>query len=120
MKRRVFLAVLTLVVAFEPGGVMAYARGIKAEIGSPFVANGKEMAAGDELVFDKIDGKAVLSEVWLPRKDGSLLLASKGPIGCLTTQCVRSESINATPRRRTGLDAPSTSSGDTPGRPGSP
>jgi hypothetical protein len=32
-----------------------------------------------EFVFDKIAGKTVLSEVWLPRKDGFLLLATKGP-----------------------------------------
>jgi hypothetical protein len=32
-----------------------------------------------EFVFDKIDGKAVLSEVWPPLKDGFLLLATKGP-----------------------------------------
>jgi hypothetical protein len=31
-----------------------------------------------EFVFDKIDGKAVLSEVWMPSKDGLLLVASKG------------------------------------------
>jgi hypothetical protein len=31
-----------------------------------------------EFVFDKVDGKAVLSEVWMPRKDGLLLVASKG------------------------------------------
>ena len=117
MKRRVFLTVLALVVVFELGGAMAYAQSIHAEIGFPFVAGGKEMAAGKytveatpagtvlltraggsrmvipvitmlgrhdqdpdaEFVFDKIDGKTVLSEVWLPRKDGFLLLASKGP-----------------------------------------
>jgi hypothetical protein len=32
-----------------------------------------------EFVFDKIDGKSVLSEIWLPKKDGLLLLASKAP-----------------------------------------
>jgi hypothetical protein len=32
-----------------------------------------------ELVFDKLDGKAVLSEVWMPGKDGFLLVATKGP-----------------------------------------
>jgi hypothetical protein len=32
-----------------------------------------------EFVFDKVDGKSVLSEIWMPRKDGLLLLASKGP-----------------------------------------
>ena len=117
MKRRVFLTVVALVMAFELGGAMAYAQSIHAEIGFPFVAGGKEMAAGKytievttagtvlltgaggsrmlipvitmlgrhdqdpdaEFVFDKIDGKTVLSEVWLPRKDGFLLLATKGP-----------------------------------------
>ena len=34
--------------------------------------------ADPELVFDKVDGKACLSEVWEPGKDGLLLLASKG------------------------------------------
>jgi hypothetical protein len=32
-----------------------------------------------EFVFDKLDGKSVLSEIWLPKKDGFLLLASKAP-----------------------------------------
>jgi len=118
MKRRVFLTVLALVVSFELGGAMAYAQSIHAEIGFPFVAGGKEMAAGRytietttptgpvlltgagglrvlipvitmlgrhdqdpdaEFVFDKIDGKTVLSEIWMPRKDGMLVLATKGP-----------------------------------------
>jgi hypothetical protein len=117
MKRRVFLTVVALVMAFELGGAMAYAQSIHAEIGFPFVAGGKEMAAGKytievttagtvlltgaggsrmlipvitmlgrhdqdpdaEFVFDKIDGKTVLSEIWMPRKDGMLVLATKGP-----------------------------------------
>ena len=119
MKRRVFLTAVALVVAFVVGGGMAYAQSVSAEIGFPFVAGGKEMAAGKytvrlteerermlvlmgpgglqvimpiittlgrhdqdpdmEFVFDKVDGKTMLSEVWLPRKDGFLLLASKGP-----------------------------------------
>jgi len=118
MKRRVFLTAVALVVAFVVGGAMAYAQNLSAEIGFPFVAGGKEMAAGKytvrvtedrermavlmgpgglqvimpvittlgrhdkdpdaEFVFDKIDGKAVLSEVWMPSKDGLLLVASKG------------------------------------------
>jgi hypothetical protein len=118
MKRRVFLTAVALVVAFVVGGGMAYAQSVSAEIGFPFVAGGKEMAAGKytvrlteerermlvlmgpgglqvimpiittlgrhdkdpdaEFVFDKIDGKAVLSEVWMPSKDGLLLVASKG------------------------------------------
>ena len=118
MKRRVFLTAVALVVAFVVGGAMAYAQNLSAEIGFPFVAGGKEMAAGKytvrvtedrermvvlmgpgglqvimpvittlgrhdqdpdaEFVFDKVDGKAVLSEVWMPRKDGLLLVASKG------------------------------------------
>jgi hypothetical protein len=118
MKRRVFLTAVALVVAFVVGGGMAYAQNVSAEIGFPFVAGGKEMAAGKytvrlteerermlvlmgpgglqvimpiittlgrhdkdpdaEFVFDKIDGKAVLSEVWMPSKDGLLLVASKG------------------------------------------
>jgi hypothetical protein len=32
-----------------------------------------------EFVFDKIDGKLVLSEVWIPGQDGLLVLATKGP-----------------------------------------
>jgi len=32
-----------------------------------------------EFVFDKADGKVVLSEVWLPGKDGYLLVSTKGP-----------------------------------------
>jgi hypothetical protein len=32
-----------------------------------------------EFVFDKVDGKLVLSEVWLPGQDGLLLVATKGP-----------------------------------------
>ena len=35
--------------------------------------------AESEFVFDKIDRKLVLSEVWMPGKDGLLLLATKGP-----------------------------------------
>jgi hypothetical protein len=30
-----------------------------------------------EFVFDKIEGKSVLSEIWLPKRDGLLLLATK-------------------------------------------
>jgi len=118
MQRRVFVTIVALVVAFVVGGAMAYAQNVSAEIGFPFVAGGKEMAAGKytvamtadrermvvltgpgglqvmmpvittlgrhdldpdaEFVFDKIDGKAVLSEVWMPRKDGLLLVATKG------------------------------------------
>jgi len=118
MKRRAFLTVAALVVAFVAGGAMAYAQAVTAEIGFPFVAGGKEMAAGKytvetttptgpvllrgpgatsglmpvittlgrhdldqgaEFVFDKIDGKMVLSEVWMPGKDGFLLVATKVP-----------------------------------------
>ena len=32
-----------------------------------------------EFVFDKVDGKAVLSEVWMPGKDGYLVADTKGP-----------------------------------------
>ncbi len=32
-----------------------------------------------ELVFDKVGGKMLLSEVWLPGEDGLLVLATKGP-----------------------------------------
>ncbi len=30
-----------------------------------------------ELVFDKVDGRMLLSEIWLPGKDGLLVLATK-------------------------------------------
>ena len=32
-----------------------------------------------EFVFDKIDGKMFLSEIWAPGKDGMLVLATSGP-----------------------------------------
>lgn len=32
-----------------------------------------------KFVFDKLDGKATLSEIWLPNKDGLLLVATKAP-----------------------------------------
>jgi len=32
-----------------------------------------------EFVFDKIDGKSVLSEVWMPKRDGFLVLATDRP-----------------------------------------
>ena len=117
MKKRVFVGTAALVVMFVLGGVTAYAQTASAEIGFPFVAGGKEMAAGKyiveatpplgpvrltgaggsvvlpvitllgrhdrdtdpEFVFDKVDGKLLLSEVWMPDKDGLLLLATKGP-----------------------------------------
>jgi len=120
VKRRVFATIAVLVMVFVMGGAMAYAQSqtATAEIGFPFVAAGKEMAAGKytfdvtpawtvmlrggpgtsgvmlpvvtmlgrhdqdkdpEFVFDKIDGKLVLSEVWIPGKDGLLVLATKGP-----------------------------------------
>jgi hypothetical protein len=118
MQRGVFVTVVALVVAFVVGGAMAYAQNISADIGFPFVAGGKEMAAGKytvevtadrervvvlkgpdglqvmmpvittlgrhdrdpdaEFVFDKIDGKLLLSEIWMPSKDGLLVLATKG------------------------------------------
>ena len=117
MKRRVFVTIATLIVVFVVGGAMAYAQTASAEIGFPFVAAGKPMAAGKysfevtppgavvlrgpnsvmvampaitllgrhdldqdpEFVFDKIGGKLLLSEVWMPGKDGVLVLATKGP-----------------------------------------
>ena len=35
--------------------------------------------ADAEFVFDKTEGKTLLSEVWMPGKDGFLLVATKGP-----------------------------------------
>jgi hypothetical protein len=32
-----------------------------------------------EFVFDKIDGKSVLSEIWMPKRDGLLVLATDRP-----------------------------------------
>jgi hypothetical protein len=32
-----------------------------------------------EFVFDKVDGKAVLSEIWMPGKDGYLFVATNKP-----------------------------------------
>jgi len=119
MKTRVFVTIAALVVVFLVGGAMAYAQRTEtAEIGFPFVAAGKEMAAGKyiieaslaykpvllkgptgnvarlqvitllgrhdrdagpELVFDKVDGKLVLSEIWLSGGDGFLVFGTKGP-----------------------------------------
>ena len=119
MKRRVFVGIAGLFVAFVAVGAVASAQQqIAADIGFSFVAGGKEMAAGKytievtgavgpillrgsagtsgvmsvittlgrhdldkdpELVFDKVDGKLILSEVWLPGKDGLLVLATKQP-----------------------------------------
>jgi hypothetical protein len=122
VKRRVFTTIAALVVAFVVGSAVAYAQAqpVTADITFPFVAGGKEMAAGKytfevtparavvvrglggpgtsgvvlpivtllgrhdkdtdpEFVFDKINGKLLLSEVWMPGKDGLLVLATKGP-----------------------------------------
>jgi hypothetical protein len=117
VKKRLFVTMLALVVAVEIGVAIAYAQGSGAAIGFPFVAGGKEMAAGKysvevtpagpvmisgpggarvilpvitslgrhdrdtdaEFVFDKVDGKTVLSEIWIPGRDGLLVLATKGP-----------------------------------------
>jgi len=38
-----------------------------------------DLDADPEFVFDKLDGKLVLSEIWMPGKDGWLVLATKGP-----------------------------------------
>ena len=120
MKVRASVAVVALVAAFVLGGAIAQAQQVvTAEIGFPFTAGGKEMAAGKysfevtaagpvvvrgpsgtsglmpvittlgrhdldkdpEFVFDKIDGKLFLSEIWVPGKDGLLVLATKGPHG---------------------------------------
>jgi hypothetical protein len=121
MKRRVYVTLFALVVAFVAGGAMAYAQSINAEIGFPFSAGGKELPAGRysvdtasagptagmvtltgpdgrqillrvitslgrhdkdpdaEFVFDKIAGKLLLSEVWMPGRDGMLVLATSTP-----------------------------------------
>ena len=38
-----------------------------------------DMDKDPEFVFDKIDGKMFLSEIWVPGKDGLLVLATTGP-----------------------------------------
>lgn len=114
------LAVVAVAMAFQLGGAMGYAQSVEkitAEIGFPFVANGKDLPAGkytlevaqgmpvvliaanglrtlvpvitslgrhdqdpdSEFVFDKIDGKSVLSEIWMPKKDGMLVNAASKP-----------------------------------------
>ena len=117
MRRQVFAAAVTFVVAFVMSGAMAHAQSVSAEITFPFAAGGKEMAAGKysvdvaadfrlrltgpagervfmpvitllgrhdkdadaEFVFDKVGGKTLLSEVWMPGRDGYLLVATKAP-----------------------------------------
>jgi hypothetical protein len=120
MNRRAYLTFVALIMLLQLGGALAYAQTpqrIRAEIGFPFVAGGKELPAGAytvevtpagpvmisgangaralmpvittlgrhdqdpdaEFVFDKVDGKSVLSELWMPKRDGLLLLATKGP-----------------------------------------
>lgn len=118
MKRRAIVTLAAFVVAFIAGGAVASAqKSVVAEIGFPFVAGGKELAAGKytiempaagpvilkgaagnsglmpvitrlgrhdqdhgtELVFDKIDGKYILSEIWPSNADGLLLHATAKP-----------------------------------------
>ena len=120
MSRRVLLALTAFAMAFQLSGAVAAAQTpqrISAEVGFPFVANGKELPAGkysvetapagpvvligqngtrvllkvittlgrhdqdpdSEFVFDKVDGKSVLSEIWMPKKDGLLVLATDKP-----------------------------------------
>ena len=117
MKRSACVSLAALLAVLLVGGIVAYAQSTTAEIGFPFVAGGKDMAAGKyaievtaaqqvsltspdrtrilmpiitllgrhdkdtdpEFVFDKVGGKLVLSEIWMPGKDGLLLLATKGP-----------------------------------------
>jgi hypothetical protein len=114
MKVRMFVTMVALVAL---SGALAYAQTATAEIGFPFVAGGKDFAAGKysfelqstgtgavillrgaagtkellslttlgrhdrdqefEVVFDKVGGKFLLSEVWFPEKDGYLLLSTK-------------------------------------------
>ncbi|MCX6550094.1 MAG: hypothetical protein NTY02_03630 [Acidobacteria bacterium] len=114
MNRRVFVTLVALVVAYLAGGSVAYAQKISADVAFPFVAAGKDVAAGmysvevtaagplvltgqsglrivlpiitslarhaqdqeSGFVFDKDSGKSVLSEVWMPGKDGMLVVAT--------------------------------------------
>jgi hypothetical protein len=115
VKRRAFVSIAACVVAFVVGGAVAYGQTVTADIGFPFVAGGKEMAAGKysvevtasgqvtltapdrtrvllpivtmlgrhdrdadpEFVFDRVGGKLTLSEVWMPGRDGCLVLITK-------------------------------------------
>lgn len=117
MHRCMSATVAMLVVAFVAVGALASAQSVTTDIKFPFVAAGKDMAAGKytigmtpagslrvssttgasiimpvittlgrhdkdpdaELVFDKIEGKLVLSEIWLPGKDGYLVSADSKP-----------------------------------------
>jgi len=114
MKTRMLVAIAAVILM---SGALALAQTpTSIEIGFPFVAGGKTLAAGKytvetpdintvsiygpggksimvvltqlgrhdqdtdlELVFDKLDGKYHLSEVWFPERDGLLLLATKKP-----------------------------------------
>ena len=117
MKRRVFVTLIALVVVYLSGAAIAQAQSVTADVAFPFVAAGKDVAAGkysvettpagplvltgsggvrilmpivttlarhpqDQqagFVFDKTTGKNVLSEVWMPGRDGMLLVATTEP-----------------------------------------
>jgi hypothetical protein len=117
VKRRVFATFVALVVVYLAGAGMAQAQSISGEVAFPFVAAGKDLAAGkytiamtaagpmmltgpdgarimmpvittlarhpqdqqSGFVFDKTSGKSILSEVWMPGHDGSLLVATSEP-----------------------------------------
>jgi len=117
MKRRALVTLVALVVVYLAGGAIAQAQSISADVAFPFVAGGKDLAAGkytveispagpvslsgpngvrvvmpvvtslarhpqDQnagFVFDKQNGKSILSEVWFPGREGMLLVATAGP-----------------------------------------
>jgi hypothetical protein len=117
MKRRVSLTIAAFVVVSLLGGTMAFAQNFTADVAFPFIAAGKDMAAGKytiettaggpvvlvspgglrtlmpvittlariaaeagpRLVFDKVGTESRLSEVWMPGKDGLLLVATTEP-----------------------------------------
>ena len=69
-------------VEVPPGGgpvVLTSASGISGLMPVITTLGRHDLDKGAEFVFDKIDGKMVLSEVWLPERDGFLVLATKAP-----------------------------------------
>jgi hypothetical protein len=61
MTRRAFVTIAAFVVAFVAGGAVAYAQSTTADIGFPFVAGGKEMAAGKYAVEVTAPGQVSLT-----------------------------------------------------------
>jgi hypothetical protein len=68
-------------VEMTPAGalVMTAAGGVRILMPVVTTLGRHDQDPDSEFVFDKVDGKSVLSEVWMPKKDGFLLLATKAP-----------------------------------------